>query len=155
MAPTRLHSHTARSLTHHLLPVLQSHNPYSLTTDFSHLLQVLLLKLHLLRTRTPESIAPESMSPPQQLRDKGWITSLDIALQEDVAKLLRYQGAMGGDQVICERLVAELRAVRGKLAGSYGEGAFKGVDAVVEMVGKLGVEVDGERGERGERGRGS
>ena len=82
------------------------------------------------------------MIPPQQLRYSGWITSLDIALQEDVAKLLRYQGLVrgdgDGDEEVCERLVRELRAVRGELAGSYGEGAFRGVDAVVEMMGKLG-----------------
>ena len=66
-----------------------------------------------------------------------------------MSKLLRYQGAVSGDEEMCERLVRELKRVRAELAGSYGEGAFRGVDAVVEMMGGFGGEGEGWGGERG------
>ena len=128
-------SHTARSQAPPLIPILQPQNTYTLTTDLSHLLDLLSLKLQLLQTRTPESIAPDYVIPPQQLRYRGWITSIDVALQRDVAKLLRYQGLGRGDEEVCRRLVGEVRRVRGVLARGFAEGAFAGVDAVVEMVG--------------------
>ncbi|KAG6991198.1 hypothetical protein G7Y79_00055g089740 [Physcia stellaris] len=94
------HPHTVRPQAPPPIPFFQPQNTYTLPTDLSHLLTLLHHKLHLLQTRTPESLAPDPVIPPQQQRYRGWITSIDVALQRDVAKLLRYQGLGRGDEEV-------------------------------------------------------